>query len=77
MLQALKALLSSKKFLTAIIAMIVWAAGRWGIELDVGEVTAFVSPLMTAILGQGIADIRRPAANDNAAPSTNTEKLAS
>lgn len=65
MVEALKALLASKKFLMAIITMIVWAAGRWGIELDVGEVTAFVSPLMSAIVGQGIADMRKQPANDN------------
>lgn len=59
MLQSLKALLASKKFLTAIITMIVWGLGRWGIELDVDEVTAFVTPLMAAILGQGIADMRK------------------
>lgn len=69
MLQAFMALLASKKFQTAIIAMIVWALGRWGISLDVDEVTAFISPLMASIIGQGIADTRKQPANDNAPPA--------
>ena len=39
MLEALKALLRSEKFLIAVVSMIVWAAGRWGVDLSVEEVT--------------------------------------
>lgn len=67
MLQAIKALLASKKFLMAIISMVAWAAGRFGFQLDVDEITILISPLVAAIVGQGIADAgkHKAPAHDN------------
>jgi predicted transcriptional regulator len=55
-LQALKEMLASKKFLTAVAAMIVAAVAKLGLELETGAVYAILSPLVAYILGQGVAD---------------------
>lgn len=60
MIEALKALLSSKKFVMAVIGMIAVGVGKLGFELDTDAVMAIVSPLIAAIVGQGIADVRKP-----------------
>lgn len=56
MIEALKALASSKKFIVAVVAALVWIAGRFGLALDKEEVLGIVSPLLAYIVGQGIAD---------------------
>lgn len=57
MLQTMKDMLASKKFLAALIAAIVWVAGRFGAELNSEELVPVVAPIWTYILGQGVADI--------------------
>lgn len=57
MLQTVKDMLASKKFLAALIAAIVWVAGRFGAELNSEELMPVVAPLWAYILGQGVADI--------------------
>ena len=62
MIEALKALLSSKKFLMAVLGVIAMAVGKLGFELDAEAAFLVVSPLLAAILGQGIADQGKSAA---------------
>lgn len=62
MIEALKALLASKKFVMAILGMVAMAAAKLGFELDTEAAFVIVSPLLTAILGQGIADQGKGAA---------------
>lgn len=56
MTETLKALLGSKKFVTACIGVLVALAAKVNWHLQVSEVMAVVSPLIAAVLGQGIAD---------------------
>jgi hypothetical protein len=49
-------LLKSKKFFAAVIAAIVWVAGRYGFDLDKESLVATVTPFWLYIVGQGIAD---------------------
>lgn len=59
---ALKDLLSSKKFLTALVAAIVAGALLLGWHVDETTVGLILSPLLAAIVGQSVADIGKPAA---------------
>jgi hypothetical protein len=52
-----KDLLKSKKALVAIVAAVVWVAGRVGLHIDQSELLGAVAPLWTYVLGQGIADV--------------------
>lgn len=56
MWNAIKEMLSSKKFIASAVGVIVWLLSKAGLDLDAGEATAAISPLLTYILGQGIAD---------------------
>lgn len=65
----LKSLLTSKKFLVAALACIVWLVGKLGVHLDNDALLGAVTPLWTYVLGQGIADHGKDAAKiDAAAP---------
>lgn len=57
LLETLRALAGSKKFVTAIIAGLVWAGGKIGLDLSSEVVGGIVTPLLVAILGQGVADV--------------------
>jgi len=59
MTEALKALLSSKKFLTAVFTVLANLALRFGLELDVDEAVALTSPLIAAIFGQTVIDVKK------------------
>jgi len=59
MLDTIKSLLRSKKFLVAVVAAVVWVAGKAGLHLDNTELLGAVTPLWTYVLGQGIADGRK------------------
>lgn len=50
-------LLGSKKFIAAVIGLIVALAAEFGLELDTEAIMAIVSPIIAYILGQGVADI--------------------
>ena len=50
------ALIGSKKFQAAVIAVVVMVGAEIGLDLDTEALLAIVSPLIAYILGQGIAD---------------------
>lgn len=52
----LKTLLTSKKFVAAIVGVAVALVAKLGIELDTEAVTLVVSPILAYIVGQGISD---------------------
>ena len=56
MLKTAKEMLGSKKFLAALIAGVVWVAGRFGLALNNEELLGAVTPLWLYVLGQGMAD---------------------
>lgn len=60
--EVIKALFSSKKFVAALVAMVVWLAGKLGLHLSTEVVSGAIAPLLTYIVGQGIADQGKPAA---------------
>lgn len=65
----LKSLLTSKKFLVAALACIVWGVGKLGVHLDNDALLGAVTPLWAFVIGQGIADHGKEAAKiDAAAP---------
>lgn len=57
MLNTVKDMLKSKKFLAAVLAGVVWVAGRFGLSLNSEELLGAVTPLWAYILGQGVADL--------------------
>jgi uncharacterized membrane protein (DUF441 family) len=52
----IRSLLSSKKFIAAIIGIVIAIAGRYGFSLDPELVRELVYILIAYIVGQGIAD---------------------
>lgn len=66
MLAALLPLLSSKKFQMALLAMLAHVLARYGLHMDPAQALEFISPLLAAILGQGIADHGKAAAEVHA-----------
>ncbi len=67
MTDALREMLSSKKFLAAIAAIILQIAARYGLQLDQEQVTLLITPILAYILGQGIADSKKPSVVNAAA----------
>lgn len=59
--ETLKELLSSKKFVTALLSLVIVILGHFGIDLDLTSMMAIISPLLAFILGQGIADAGKEA----------------
>lgn len=55
-------LLSSKKFLTAVGAGIVWVAGRWGFNIDPATLDHIFAALLVYVGAQGAADVGKSAA---------------
>lgn len=51
-----KTLLTSKKFVAAVIGVAVGLIAKLGIELDTDAVVIVVSPILAYIVGQGVAD---------------------
>lgn len=56
MWKAIKGILRSKKALVAVLSGAIWVAGRFGLELDIGELLPVVAPLWAYVIGQGVAD---------------------
>ena len=52
----LKDLASRKKFVSGFVASLVAALGKFGLELDESTILLILSPILTAIFGQGISD---------------------
>lgn len=70
--ETLKALLSSKKFVAAFIAALVWIGGKVGLHASTEVVAGIVGPIVAYVLGQGAADWGKEAAKLNAAKSEPT-----
>lgn len=67
----LRALFSSKKFIAAVVGVIVGAGARYGLNLDPTDVAIILSPIISFIIGQGISDLGKDAAKINAAVEIN------
>lgn len=57
-----KALFASKKFVAALIAALVWLGGKVGLHVDSETMAGIVGPIIAYVLGQGIADHGKEAA---------------
>lgn len=62
MKQAIADLLSSKKFIAAILAGVLWATGKIGLDLSEDQLAPIVGPLWLYIIGQAFADHKKEAA---------------
>lgn len=58
----LKELLSSKKAMATVTAVIVYAAGHWGFQVDTAILDRIAAALMVFVGGQGLADVGKSAA---------------
>ena len=56
MKDALKGLLSSKKFIAVLLSMVVWGVSRFGFEISEAQIAPLVVPIWLYILGQAFAD---------------------
>lgn len=56
MLQTVKELLTSKKFIVSVSGMIVALVAKLGLELQTEDVAAIVSPVVAYVVAQGWAD---------------------
>lgn len=70
MKSALLDLFTSKKFLTALTAIIVYVAGRFGFNIDTTVLDRIYAALLVYIGAQGIADNGKSAAQIAAAAAT-------
>lgn len=62
MKQALFDLFTSKKFLAAVAAIVVYVAGRFGFDVDPAALDRIFTALMVYVGAQGIADHGKSAA---------------
>lgn len=62
MKQTIKDAFSSKKFLAFISTGLVYAAGRWGLNIDPSALDRLLALTAVYITGQGIADFGKSAA---------------
>lgn len=60
-------ILSSKKFQAAIVGLVVAIAGEAGFDLDQATLLTIMSPLLTYIAGQAVADVGKEKAKAEAA----------
>lgn len=80
---AVKPTLMSKKFQTAIVALLCQLGAKYGLDFSTEAALAFVSPLFAAIVGQAAADMKKPkpcpkcGALDEPAPAPTAEPPAS
>jgi hypothetical protein len=65
--QALLDLFGSKKFLAVLTAILVYAAGRFGLDVDPATLDRIFAALMVYVGAQGIADHGKSAAEIEAA----------
>lgn len=56
-----KQMSQSKKFQAAVLAGVVWGAGKLGLQLSTEELLPIVGPLWGYIFGQGLADFGKEA----------------
>lgn len=57
MKKALMELLASKKFLVALLSVVVFGLGKAGLSLTVEQLLPVLAPLWGYIFGQGLADL--------------------
>lgn len=69
----MRELLTSKKFVMAVVATIVAAAGKLGLELPTDTVALLMTPLLTYVAAQGLADYGKNAAKVDAVAKVITE----
>ena len=62
MKNALIEMLSSKKFLATLVAVIVWLTGRLGLDLDADLLLPIVGAIATYVVAQGAADFMKSSA---------------
>lgn len=62
----LKALLSSKKFVTTLVAIMVWGLGRVGFDVPEEQLLPVVAALVAFVLAQGWSDSGKEAAKEMA-----------
>lgn len=68
-MKTLLALLSSKKFVSALLTMIGAVAVKWGMpDMDIKEILALMSPVLLYIGAQGVADHGKSKAQVEATP---------
>lgn len=72
--QALADLLTSKKFLAAILSAVVWGLGYAGLDLTVDQLAPIVVPLWLYIMGQAFADVGKEKAKLEAKPKAKKGK---
>lgn len=57
-------MLMSKKFLTMISGVIVAGAAKIGLEMSADTVALLIAPIISYVLGQGVADIGKNLRSD-------------
>ena len=76
MLDTLKDMAKSKKFLAALIAVACWIGGKVGLDMNPAELTQAVAPLWIYIGAQGYADHGKEKAKVEAATKPDPEEVA-
>jgi len=56
-----RAVFGSKKAVATLAAIIVWALGRFGLDVSPGELQPIIAALLAYVLGQGLADVGKEA----------------
>lgn len=77
MLGAIRGMLSSKKFIAALVAIVVYVGGRFGLDLDPAAVGHAFLALLAYVGAQGIADVGKEAARVNQQAATGATKTTS
>ncbi len=62
LLDTARQLAASKKVMLAVISALVWAGGKFGLNLTPDQLLPLVAPLWGALAGQSVADIGKSAA---------------
>ena len=61
MWNAIKQQLKSTKVLTALAGIVVWIAGRYGLDIDASDLVPVLGLLISLIVGKGLADVGKEA----------------
>lgn len=73
MKDAFAELLKSKKFLAALMAMLIWGVGKAGLDMSEEQLAPIVGPLWLYIMGQAFADRGKSAAQVEAGKTKEAE----
>ena len=65
MIETIKALATSKKFIASVAGVVVAAVAKIGLDLDTEAVATLLAPIIAYIIGQGWADNGKEAARIN------------